>query len=84
MLGPTNMNADTWRTTPRQPPPKKDVNGNGATPTPPRLHGAFEHASLGSRFRGLVLLELAAATSHLFDGSAHVGDLSDDLRELPR
>jgi hypothetical protein len=53
MLGPTNMNADTWRT-PRQPPPKKDVNGNGGTPTPPRLHGAFEQCLSRFAFPGVL------------------------------
>jgi len=46
------------------------------------------NGSLASTARGrslhVVLLELQAATPHLFDGSAHVGHLDDGLRELPR
>ena len=34
------------------------------------------NAFLGPRLRGVVLLELNAATPHLFDGSAHFGDLN--------
>ncbi|MGB7050744.1 MAG: hypothetical protein WBG41_04180 [Acidimicrobiales bacterium] len=40
------------------------------------------NAVLGVRLRGVVLLELHAATSQLFDDSAHVGDLKDGLGEL--
>jgi hypothetical protein len=63
---------------------------------PTRLpFGVFEPPSLASirrarnailrpGLRGVVLLELDAPTSHLFDGSPHFGDLDDSLRELPR
>ena len=41
------------------------------------------NAVFGPRLRRVVLLELHAATPHLFDGGAHVGHMDDGLRELP-
>jgi hypothetical protein len=42
------------------------------------------NAFLCPRLGGVVLLERHSPTPHLFDGNAHVGDLKDGLRELPR
>ncbi len=42
------------------------------------------NAVLRPRLGGVVVLELHAATPHLFDGSARFGDLDDGLREFPR
>jgi len=55
---------------------------NHAASPPPGIR-AMGNAVLGPRLWRVVLFELHAATSHLFDGSAHVGHMDDRLRELP-
>ena len=53
-------------------------------PRPLASIGRPSNAFLCPRLRGVVLLELNAATPHLFDGSAHFADLNHGLRELAR